>query len=961
MFSRIIISYMKFFVILCAIFLQPIAKIKAQNTQQEFRLKGTVYDSFTGAGIENAKVYLLNSDSIIVDSTTVGTGDCGEGGTNNFDAIFTFTMSKPKSSDFNIVKICHKDYETVYHKQSYKYVGRRNDLKMPKLYMKRKTSFAYRMLDDVVVNATKVQVFYKGDTIVYNADAFNVADGSMLDALIKQIPGVELDKHGQIYVNGKKIDNLLLNGKDFFKGNSKLMLENLPYYTVKDVKVYDKTSDKALALNDDFAKKDFVMDVNLKKEYSKGYMANVEAGAGTENSYLGRLFGLRFTDYSRFAIVGGTNNLNMQDYSSNGRWPDSGTRDGRTTSKLVSAELLTENKRRKNVLTMDVTHSKTLSGSDMYQEIYQSNNQSTFSVNRNAYNDKKLNASANNHFTLKHPIWFESISSLKYEHNKNLGTELYCGSDSDCWHDGKIGILDSLFRAGVSINDPSLHNARNRTNDLNTNVYAASQKFAVAKNIINGDILDFNTSVEYKKKEGDMYRTNQYLTFNPGYSKEDMAESINSPKSYLGVDANISYKIKRLLPSADISFYAKYHFGHNKDNELITDMPTSVKDLFNSYDRKLNGHLYTAGVQYDYKKWSDRNVLKINIDVPFTLNKRNTKYMRYIIDTCIVQTDRFIEPSFAITKEKWPKGAAVNPKFSIALQSLLKFTVPDALQLITLPVTTDRINILCGNSGLKPASVWTSKLDCYFATKQNIAYVKQNLTFHMYNNRIVNSYSYDRSTGVYTHTPQNISGTWDVSYHGEGMHFLKVAKHNFTIFWNFNANYNEMSNYVADGINGDSRKIGNNELYLSLPLKIRTHIAKRIMVVLYGNVDWRKPLNDNNDSSYSDAKSFRIGGGLGSEIFAGIDWESELSVTKRSGYVDNELNKPMFEWDMSFSRSFMKNKINLKLTAVDILHQYKGIAYMINEQGVRETHTVSLPGYILFSASYRFNHNPKKK
>ncbi len=117
MFSRIIMNHMKFFVIFCAIFLQPIAKIKAQNTQQEFRLKGTVYDSFTGAGIENAKVYLLNSDSIIVDSTTIETGDCGEGGTNNFDAIFTFTMSKPKSSDFNIVKICNKDYETVSHKQ----------------------------------------------------------------------------------------------------------------------------------------------------------------------------------------------------------------------------------------------------------------------------------------------------------------------------------------------------------------------------------------------------------------------------------------------------------------------------------------------------------------------------------------------------------------------------------------------------------------------------------------------------------------------------------------------------------------------------------------------------------------------------------------------------------------------------------------------------------------------------
>lgn len=961
MFSRFIINPMKFFVIFCTIFLQSIVKINAQNKQQEFHLKGTVYDSFTGAGIENAKVYLLNSDSIIVDSTTVKTGDCGKGGTNNFDAIFTFIMSKPKSSHFNIVKICHKDYETVYHKQSYKYVGRQKTLEMPKLYMKRKTSFADRLLNEVEVNATKVQVFYKGDTIVYNADAFNVADGSMLDALIKQMPGVELDKNGQIFVNGKKIDNLLLNGKDFFRGNNKLMLENLPYYTVKDVKVYNKTTDKALALNDDFAKKDFVMDVNLKKEYSKGYVANVEAGVGTEDSYLGRLFGLRFTDYSRFAIVGGTNNLNMRDYSSTGRWSDSGTRDGRTTSKLLSAELLNENKRKKNVLTMEVTHTKTLSGVDEYQETYHSNDISTFSVNRNSYNNKKLNASVNNHFTLKLPLWFESISSLKYEHNKNYGTELYCNSDSDSWHNGKIGILDSLFKAGVSINDPSLHNARNRMNEANVNIYSASQNFALAKNMFTGDILDFNAIVEYIKTESDSYRTNQYLKFSPNYYRENVEETIDNPKSNFGVDANLSYKIKRWLPCADVSFYAKYHYSYNKDKELITDVPTSTKDLFNSYDRNMNGHLYTAGVQYDYNKKNGGNVLKINLNIPFVLNNRNTEYMRYMIDTCLVQTHKFVEPSFSITKEKWPKGAAVNPKFSIALQSSLKFTAPDAIQLITLPVTTDRINVLCGNSNLKPASVWASKLDCYFATKQNMAYVKQNLTYHMYNNRIVNSYSYDGLSGVYTHTPENINGTWDISYHGEGMHFLKIAKHNFTIYWTLNANYNEMSNFVADGISGYTKKINNNELYLSLPLKIRTHIAKRIMVVLYSNIDWRKPLSDNNYASYSDALSYRVGGGLGTEIFAKIDWESELAFTKRSGYVDNNLNKPMYEWDMSFSRSFLKNKLNLKLTAVDILHQYKGIAYMTNEQGIRETHSISLPGYILFSASYRFNHNPKKK
>lgn len=311
-------------VIIGLLFLLSNLSAMAQNKQRMFKLEGFVYDSFMGTGIGNVKVYLFNSDSVLIDTVRTDAGNYGKGGTNKLDAKFWFNTKKGKASDYVILTFTHKDYETVSKRQYFKYIGWQKSFTIPNTYMKRKSSspLAEHILDEVVVNATKVQVVFKGDTIVYNADAFNVAEGSMLDALIRQMPGVELDKRRQIFVQGRKIDNLLLNGKDFFKGNSKMMLENLPYYTVKDIKVYNKTTDKAMALDDVNAKKDFVMDVNLKKEYSTGYMANMEAGGGTEDSYLGRLFGLKFTDYSRFAIVGGTNNLNMRDYSSNGYWSE---------------------------------------------------------------------------------------------------------------------------------------------------------------------------------------------------------------------------------------------------------------------------------------------------------------------------------------------------------------------------------------------------------------------------------------------------------------------------------------------------------------------------------------------------------------------------------------------------------------------------------------------------------------
>lgn len=101
---------------------------------------------------------------------------------------------------------------------------------------------------------------------------------------------VEL-KRMKIFVNGKKIDYLTLNGKDFFNGNNKLMLENLPYYMVEKIKVYNKQTERAASLGLKGVKPDYVMDVNLKRQYSQGYIANIEGGAGSEDSYINRLFG----------------------------------------------------------------------------------------------------------------------------------------------------------------------------------------------------------------------------------------------------------------------------------------------------------------------------------------------------------------------------------------------------------------------------------------------------------------------------------------------------------------------------------------------------------------------------------------------------------------------------------------------------------------------------------------------
>lgn len=170
------------------------------------------------------------------------------------------------------------------------------------VYLRKKPKKLEVTLDEVVVTATKLKFYMDGDTLVYNADAFNLAEGSMISTLIKKLPGVEMKKGGEIFVNGQKVQSMLLNGKDFFDSDRELMLENMPAYMVKKIKSYERTPIAVVGTNQEkTTQKELVMDIALKRDYHSGWIANANAGGGTsiydneegkrDKKFVGRLFG----------------------------------------------------------------------------------------------------------------------------------------------------------------------------------------------------------------------------------------------------------------------------------------------------------------------------------------------------------------------------------------------------------------------------------------------------------------------------------------------------------------------------------------------------------------------------------------------------------------------------------------------------------------------------------------------
>ena len=298
-------------------------------------LYGQVFDSFTRTYLDSAVVTVMTADSTIVASDTARTY---RSGTRVWGQ--SYSIDVPAQPTRFIIQAVAQDYLPASIDYELNRIGRNSSFHVPAIYLKKtgKDTMMVKELDEVVVKASKVQLVWRGDTMIYDATAFNLAEGSMLDDLIRQLPGAELKEDGEILINGEKIDYLTLNGKDFFKGKNKMMLENLPYFTVKNVKVFHKSTRESEYLGHDIEKKDYVMDVQLKREYAEGYISNAEAAGGTHDRWLARAFGLRYTDNARLTLFGNANNINENRRpGSEGDWTPSNQPMGQRTHETLNA------------------------------------------------------------------------------------------------------------------------------------------------------------------------------------------------------------------------------------------------------------------------------------------------------------------------------------------------------------------------------------------------------------------------------------------------------------------------------------------------------------------------------------------------------------------------------------------------------------------------------------------------
>ncbi|MBQ5680581.1 MAG: outer membrane beta-barrel protein [Bacteroidaceae bacterium] len=961
------------------------------------KLSGVVCDARTREYLMDAKVELLSEDSTLIDSVRARQSAFyydGSGRQVDYDAP-RYNIEVPALSRHYIFRISMDDYRTVCYDYVLERVGRRETSRNMSPFYLHKVS---KTLQEVTIKASRVRFYHKGDTIVYDASLFQLAEGSMLDALIRQLPGVELKSDGRIYHNGKFVDDLLLNGKDLFQGNSKLMLENLPAYTVKDVAVYDKQTEENEWLGrTDESSQHHVIDVRLKREYTVGWIANIEAGAGLrqdETPYLARLFAMRSDERSNIRFYAKANNLNDEGSFdmvwSDGWRPDRSGKLTRNELVRVDANLMSDDKKRDYYAYVEAHHAKEwqdtrtttqtfLPDGDTYDYGFAGMKNEEWDVslwNRFIHNGKQLRTQAT------------ADARYRYFRNASGSTSALFSAPVEVSHQ----LLDDLFSPTSprpNLRDTLINRQLRESKGTGHDIETTASLYETLKIKGSGDYMNFGINGSYKenaRQEFSRQNVNSLPSSPLGGDRGGLLfrhQFVDAPpRSKFEVNSFVQYTFS--LGEHYRQLLLGYSFNHSnrREQESIYRLDRlvnadssfskpigllpSVTEYRQVFDRT-NSHLahyidntnaFWADFKYGLgqKEWGE---FYLDFRIDAMLNAQRHDYERGAIDTLL---HRFA-PMFEFKTKPWLR---TKDGHHAGLEVRVRSEAPDLLNEAGIVDDTDPMNIRIGNPDLRYAIRTDAVLDGNLYSMNKRMHNRIDLSYGLTHNAIGIGQIYDRTTGRRTFIPANVNGNWDATAkHTINYSFGDGKKHDASMVTQFS--YRNSVDLMGD--NGQ-QTTDNGQLLinksvvrsaaLSFSPRLNLSLGKHTLG-FSSDIAWNRYTSDRTTFQDINAWQYRIGMNAIVHLPWKFDLTTDLTLYGRTGYADASLNTADVVWNARLARALFKGKWVVMLDGFDILGQLSNVTRTINAQGRTETYTNVLPRYGLLHFIYKFQKNPKQK
>lgn len=866
--------------------------------QNPYLIKGSVTDTMATYKLIDATITLLNQkDSTIIDHTRA-----------NAEGSFTIKNLHPGKFILLITYPKYVDYVENFILDT---------LNSTKNFGGIDLILKSTLLEGVIINGKTAAITIKGDTTEYNAGSYNIQPNSKVEDLLKQLPGIQIDKDGKITAQGQTVNKVLVDGEEFFGDDPTLVTQNLRGDMIDKVQLYDKKSDQATFTGIDDGEKTKTINLKLKEDKKNGYFGTLTGGLGTSDLYQTNATVNVFKGKQKYSAYGSINNTGDRggDFSFGGN--PTGISINRNAglhyeNKWKDKYGINTNYNLGNVNSKDESNSlsiNTLPGRTTTNRSDQQSNREAFNQNANATFDVRLDTSSTLKITVKGSLQNNDSSS---DYNSSIQRE-----------------------------DNSFLNKSNRTvSDVGDNKSFNTTAFWAKKLRKTGRTVSVNITQSFNQSNSSGYLNSINHFFNE-QNDLDSTSTIDQLKTGKTSGSIFSTNATYTEPLAK-DFSLVLNYGVNLNNNSA-DKKSFDKDALGNYreiDQQYSNYFKfdqlsnDGGLNFNYKKG------KSIINFGARINAVDFKQFDVYADTTLKRS--FIN---------WMPQVNYNYNFSRMKSLRINYngntSQPSIEQIQPYRTNTDPLYIILGNPDLTPS----------FSHRVNLSYQSFRILTEQvlmingsfgFTSNAISSNIYTDEAGKTTSQTINLSDHTPVNFNLNVSGGRKIKGINITIDANTSGSYN----YSISNNSLNTTKYFNYSIGPSIR-KYKEGFAF--------NITFAPSYNSSSTSSLGVPTKNDSYGANGNVYFMkritpnlNISTDGYYQYTGKSQAFDNSQTRLI--WNASINRTFLKDKsLKLALTGKDLLNQNSGFSRSVYNNTINQNNYITIQRYFMCALSWDFN------
>lgn len=922
---------------------------------QSMRVTGRLVDRDTKEGVLMATVQLLKGDSTFV-----------KGMLTDDDGVFSMPVDVEGKY---ILRFSSVGYKTML--QSFSVSRRDSVADLGNI----KFGADAVMLKGATILGQAAKVTLKEDTFVYNASAYRTPEGSVVEELVKKLPGAQVGDDGKITINGKEVTKILFDGKEFMTGDTKTAMKNIPTSIIEKVKAYEEKSDLAKVTGIDDGDEQTVLDFGIKRGMNKGFFSNIDLSIGNHGRYSEKLMGAGFYDKIRVMGFGNLNNVNDMGFpgGGGGRW--GGASEGLNAKKMVGLNLNYDNKK---TFKMDASARWNHSNGDL-----QTSQTTENYVNKSGAFSNSSNSSltrGNSYDARLRMEWTpDSMTNILFRPQFSYSTsDGRTSGYSATFNDNPYNYVDDpLDGASISslVQQGLMVNSRSNQSVSYTKSQSVGAKLQINRKLNNrGRNITLLGNVSYSDNNSNsLSLSNVHLYQMKDRFGNDSTYQTNrynyTPTKNWKTDVQLTYS-EPLWRSTFLQFSYKFTYNFKKSDRSTYDFSNLGEDFFsgvtsayrnwNSYLDLLSGNLedyydksqsrYSEYKNYIHEMQLSFKVIKkkYNLNAGIMVQPQMSKFIQQYrgVNTDTVRHVVNVSPTFEF-RYKFSKTSNLRINYRGTTSQ------PDMSDLLDITDDSDPLNVKKGNPGLKPS--FTNNFRLFYNTyiERHQTAIMTYLNYKNTRNSVSSSVTYDDVTGGRTTKPENINGNWDMS----AALMLNTSVDSAGV-WNVNTfttfNYNNYVGYLYQSEVKLSEK--NTTRTTSVGEKLSFGYRKDWLdVSLDGSLNYMRTRNLLQSTNNLDTWQFSYGANLNVYLPWNMSITTDLHENSRRGY-DGGANTNELIWNAQISQSFLKGSpLSVSIQFYDILQNMSNFSRTVNAMQRSDTYSNNINSYCMLHVVYRFN------